>query len=192
MKYPFWLPKPRRHWLRAIELGLLSLPVCLVFFIVLKLGAAISIPLLLNGKIFNIWGILWLSALLLVPPYLLAHFHQFFHDDPRDDYPDWLPRPRCLMRGAVNWLVFILAVAVTLILWIDWEFVENSSNFQVQEYLKRKTPLLNISWVVSSAYLFYLGDGIGWFFRELGKFPSALLGKKRKSNKPQKTNLKRN
>ena len=179
MKYPFWLPKPRRHWLRAIEVGLLSIPVCLIFYIVLMVGGAISMTMLVSLHLFSVWMLLWLGALLLVPPVLFAHFHQFLWDDPKPNLPKWLPRPRCLRRGAINWLVFILAVTISLILWIDWSIIQYGSDRQIQMHLEARTPLLNISWVISAAYLFFLGDGIGWFLNELVKLAFALVGKKK-------------
>jgi len=186
MRYPFWLPKPRRHWLRAVELGLLSIPVCFIFYIVVRLGGAISLAMLVNEQAFNIWAVIWLIALIVIPPFILAHFHQFLHDDPRENFPQWLPRPRCQQRGAVNWLVFILAIAIALILCIDWGIVANGSSFQIERHVENRAVWLNITWVVSAAYLFYLGDGIGWFLGELIKLPYALVGKKRKPKQSKK------
>jgi len=184
MRYPFWLPKPRRHWLRAIVLGLLGIPVSFIFYVVLRLGGAISLAMLINDQAFSVWIVLWLAALVFAPPYVLAHFHQFFRDDPREDLPPWLPRYRCFRRGIVDWLVFILSVLTALVLCIDWGIIENGSSYLVKQYIENRTVWLNITWIVSAAYLFYLGDGIGWFFRELSKLPYAIVGKR----KPKKKN----
>ncbi len=186
MQYPFWLPKPRKHWLRAIILGLLSIPVCLIFFVVMRLGGAISLAMLINEQVFNVWIVLWLAALVLIPPYVLAHFHQFFRDDPREDLPAWLPRYRCFRRGIVDWLVFILAILAALILCIDWEIIANGSPLQVERHIENRVVWLNTTWVVSAAYLFYLGDAIGWFLGEVIKLPYALVGKKRKPKQSEK------
>ena len=187
MKYPFWHPRPRRHWLRSIELGLIGIPACFLFFIILKLGGAISLAMLINEQTFNVWMILWLGALLLMPPFFLAHYHQFIHDDPKENFPQWLPRPRCFRRGIVNWVVFILAVATALILCLDWNILLNGSSSQADRHIENRIVWLNTTWVISAAYLFMLKDGMVWLFKELIKLLYALVGKTPKWVKSEKT-----
>jgi hypothetical protein len=178
MKYPFWLPKPRRHWLRAIELLFLSIPV--VFLLRLSAYAiAINPVTILEGKISSLGVIAWLGLFFLFPPYFFAHTYQFLHDNPRDDFPDWFPRWRCLINGWGYWLIFLSAMYISFLAWIDYEVVNDTAFITREEYVEEVLPLITVTWVISAAYLFYLKDGIKWFCQELVKLAFALVGKKR-------------
>ena len=195
MKYPFWLPRPRRHWLRSIELGLIGIPVIFILRISFYLVATASfIETITRDAPSSPWFWIWLVFCLLFPPYVFAHFYQFFHDDPCESFPDWLPRFRCLLMGGIYWVIFIAGVLITLLIWFDYDNERYYLETQ-QEYIERVSPYLTMTWVISAAYLFMLKDGIVWLFKELIKLLYALVGKTpkwAKAEKPQNNDVEIN
>lgn len=194
MKYPFWLPKPRRHWLKAIELLLLSIPVCFILRLTFYMGITASLPQILSGESSpSPLFIAWLIFCIFFPSYVFAHTYEFFHDEARDDLPDWIPRPRCIVNGFAYWIIFLLGVLIAGFAWLDYEIWSNSNYILEtrEEYIRRISPFLTITWIVAAAYLFYLKDGIFWFVGESLKLPGALLGRKQRRKKEQKSDIEK-
>ncbi len=180
MKFPFWLPKPRRHWLRSIELLLLSVP---VVFILRISGNLVIISSLLDSLTkgqppSSLISVFWLGFFFVFPPFFFAHTYQLLHDDPREDFPVWFPRWRCWINGWAYWVIYLFAILISFLIWLDFEVITGTSSMTEERYIEKIMPLFIITWIISAAYLFYLKDGIAWFLRECRKLVYALIGKK--------------
>jgi len=92
------------------------------------------------------------------------------------------------INGFAYWIIFLLGVLIAGFAWLDYEIWSNS-NYILEtrdEYIKRVSPFLTITWIVIAAYLFYLKDGIFWFVGESFKLPGALLGGLRPKRKKRR------
>lgn len=175
MKYPFWLPKPRRHWLRSIELLILSIP---VVFILRLLTNAVIINSLVNtlrgGFPSSLASILWLAFFLLFPPLFFAYTYQLLHDEGKlRKFPSW----RCLINGWAYWLIYLVSILTSFLVWLDFTVISGTSPMTEQEYIEDIIPMVVVTWIITAAYLFMLKDGIVWLFKELIKLLYALVGK---------------
>ncbi|MDR9405380.1 MAG: hypothetical protein RI580_18325 [Halothece sp. Uz-M2-17] len=171
-----------------IELILLTIPVVLVLRTVFNLGAIASLLAVLQGKQEpSVWFFsFWLILCFVFPVFFYAHGIQVIHDKPRSNFPIWLPRPRCLINGVAYLLILISAFIITLAIWIDLPMLAQENSYETQQYVERVSGGMTVTWVIVAAYLFYLKDGIAWFFQELAKLPSALIGRKQKPKPSEK------
>jgi hypothetical protein len=167
MKYPRWLPQPR-HWVKSLELMLLSIPVgCFYYLVIITTAFQFKVGMFL---------------LLIVPPIYFIYIHQILHDEPRQRFP-WLPRLRCIANGIAYIVILVSAAILTAIIWLD---TADASRYEMEKV----APWLTTTWVILAAYLFYLKDGIFWLVGEFLKLPGALfgavLGRKRRKKKPKR------
>jgi hypothetical protein len=156
MRLPYWLPYPKA-WLHTIVLFFTTIP---IYYLQYVLTQWVGVSFLVSARLFErqpvtsffvgFCGVIF----LVFPIFFLSHIHQLFWGNPHPKFPKFIPAPKSLIQGSIDWAFNLFGLIVAIVVWIN----------VAKDYEEKSLPTfliwaLTITWFFAVAYLYHF-----WFF----------------------------